>query len=56
MQVDFGNSTPLSSSHLENLIIYTSAPLDAVPMSRLQVWMNPDENRARDEEWKTERE
>lgn len=26
------SSTLLSSSHLENLIIYTSAPLDAVPI------------------------
>ncbi len=31
------SSTLLSSSHLENLIIYTSAALDAVPVNRLQV-------------------
>lgn len=50
------SSTLLSSSHLENLIIYTSAPLDAVPVNRLQVWMKPGQSRAKDEEWKTERE
>ena len=48
-------STLLSSSHLENLIIYTSAPLDAVPMNRLQVWMKPDQSGAGEREMKSER-
>ena len=53
----FWQAALLSSSHLENLIIYTSAPLDAVPVNRLQVWMKPDQSRpwAGDKDWNTEK-